>query len=283
MNSTKLVLFLSTLILFGAEAFNPASRPANNHHLSTSYSRRISRRMAVVDPAELANLALNFVHHHQDQAASAGVQHAADISSSSSWEAILSTLYATTVDGILKPAHGHSQPLFGPPDQYLSAGKSIAPSMKALADMNAASSAATDAAAETASKLPEVAQAAISKGFKVIDASKFESGGASVLPGFAKTDGILPQHSPSMPPETQESFFAMIKWEVKYLNVIDKIPLAALVYGMVDFFLLRPGVDLYKEDIEDEPVDTLAETVAITGVRLAVFTAIALVTLIFFG
>ena len=47
---------------------------------------------------------------------------------------------------------------------------------------------------------------------------------------------------------------------------------------MVEFFILQPGIDLYKEDIEDNPSGVFAESVVVTGVRLGAFALIGLVT-----
>lgn len=242
------VAFCLMVLTTGAIAFQPTSRVQQPTTV---------RRMAAVDPNDLANIAAA-IHHHSDV---------------SSWDAILSTLYSTTAE-VLKPAHGHSQPLFGPPDPWLTGPPhSIPPpNLKAL-DLPPATP--TD-------QLPEVAQAAIQKGLKVVDASKWQAGGGSTLPGFKPTGGILPQHA-NVPEANMESFTAQVFGSARFLNVLEKIPMAAFVYVLVDFFLLRPDVDLYKEDIEEEPLEVAAETLAVTGVRLGVLFLIGFVTLVIFG
>jgi hypothetical protein len=195
------------------------------------------------------------------------------------FQTLLSTLYASDVSVLLKPAHEHTQPLWGPPDPYLTAGKSIAPSAKALLDMGIEKSSAT--AAITSPELSEKVQTALSKGWKVLDASHIQA--QRLLPGFAETRGILPRHDAVVPEETPETFAAQVEWAAQFMNVIEKIPYAALAYGMIEFFLLRPNIDQYKEDIEDEPARAFADTVKVTGVRMGMFAVVAIVTLVLFG
>jgi hypothetical protein len=188
-------------------------------------------------------------------------------------ESLLSTMYTATLDGIkLVPAHEHTQPLFGPPDPYLTAGKSIAPAAKSLIDMGVEKIAPIELSKEV--------QAEVAKGWKLLDWNSIQT--ESNLPGFRTTRGILPQHN-QVPDETPETFAAQVEWAARFLPVIDKLPYAALSYGLIEFFLLRPNLDLYKEDIEDEPERATAETIATTGVRMAVFLVIAVVTVTIFG
>lgn len=218
---------------------------------TTSRTTSTVRQLAAVDPNDL----VNFAHHHP------------------TLDAVLSTLYSTTADGLLQPAHGHSQPFFGAPDPWLSSGHSIAPNLKALG---------IDATVTPKEQLPEAAQAALQKGWKVVDAAKFQAGGGSTLPGFKQTGGILPEHS-KIPEVTMASFTNQAFVSAKFLKVVEKLPMAAFVYVLIDFFLLRPNVDLYKEDIEEEPLEVAAETVAVSGIRLGVFFLIGFLTVVLFG
>lgn len=186
-----------------------------------------------------------------------------------------SSVHMSLVEGLLKPAHEHTQPLFGPPDKYLSTGHSIAPNVKALAGPGAATT--------PVDQLPEAAQIAAKKGWYILDAAKMESGGGSVLPGFSKIGHILPSHADNIPEASMESFTAQVFASAKFLAVFEKLPMAAFVFVLIDFFLLRPNVDLYKEDIEEEPFEVAAETAAVTGVRLATFAVIGLLTVVAFG
>jgi hypothetical protein len=191
--------------------------------------------------------------------------------------ALLTT--TTNVAAMLKPAAGHTQPFWGPPDPYLTAGKSIPPSTKGLENVGVIPPAITD--------LPEPVQLTMKAGYKVLDASTIQQ--ESVLPGFTPVSGILPFHNPMVPPETPATFAAQVEWSAKFINVIDKLPEAAFVYALIEFFILRPGLDLYKEDIElqqqaEGSVGSLTyETLAVTAIRIGVFFIIAVFTNLIFG
>lgn len=181
------------------------------------------------------------------------------------------------------PAHEHTQPFFGTPDPYLTAGKSIAPTAQGLQELGIA--AVKGGKVVIPSDLPEgfaaQVQAAVGKGWKLLDFSAIKA--ETILPGFAPTRGILGAHSANMPAETAESFAAQVEWSAKFLSVVDKLPMAALAYVCIEFFILRPNIDLYQQDIDDDSTGVLAETVAVTAVRMAVFAAVAVVTLGLFG
>jgi len=245
------------------------------------------RRAVPIDVTDLANTVADGIgylgqqqHHHNI------VQQAADTGSgkgSTVLEAVLTTLYAATSDVVLKPAHGHSQPLWGEPDPYLAAGKSIAPSAKALAEMGIQKASVTAAAASSSGeKFSAQVQRVASDGWSILNGANVHQ--ENVMPGFAPTGGILQHHDPRVPAETPETFAAQVEWSAKFLNVIDKLPYAALAYAMVEFFFVRPGLDVYKEDIEEgDPTELLMETVMVTGVRLGAFALVAVATLILFG
>ena len=190
-----------------------------------------------------------------------------------SFDPVTSSLPSLATANVLTPAHGHSQPLWGPPDPYLSAGKSIAPSQKALIDMGVTKTSDSD--------LPESAQTAIKNGLPFLNSNNIKS--ESLLPGFAPVGGILSPHSPNVPAETPDTFAAQVEWSAGFLNVVDKLPYAAFAYGLIEFFLIRPNLDLYKEDIEEEPADALAETVGTTVIRVGVFAVISVIAVTFFG
>lgn len=211
-----------------------------------------ARKMGAMGPNELANLA----SAHADV---------------SSWDATLSTLYASTVDGFLKPAHGHIQPLFGPPDPFLTSGSSIPPNLKVL-----------DLPPPPTDHLTEAAQVAIKEGYHVVDASKFQAGGGGALPGFQDTGGILPRHDPNVL-KLSGALPGQVKEAAIHYRILQSLPFAAFVYVCVDFFLLRADVDLYKEDIDGERMEVAAETMAVAGVRLAVFFSLGVVTVMLFG
>ena len=162
----------------------------------------------------------------------------------------------------LKPAVEHTQPLWGPPDPYLSAGKSIAPSVKALAEMG-------------------IAPTDLPTNHGVLDGAAIHA--QTLLPGFSPTRGILPTHVMGLPAETPETFAAQVQWSASFLNVIDQVPTIVFTYALVEFFLLRPNLDLYQEEIRDRPTQVMAGTVAVTGVRVGVFFVIAILTCTVFG
>jgi hypothetical protein len=195
--------------------------------------------------------------------------------------ALLSTMLTSALK---QPAHGHSNPLFGPPDQYLAAGKSIAPSAKALVDMGIThAKAASEMVPDASPAFQESAAAAMNKGYKLLNGANIMNGGGTQLPGFVETKGVLSAHNPNVPAETPASFAAEVQWAAGFFNVMDKLPFVAFWYAMVEFFILRPNVDLYKEDVENDPVGVAVETASVAGVRFLAIAFISTVTVGFFG
>jgi len=204
------------------------------------------------------------------------------LSASDSTPAELAAFLSTTLSTAITTAHGHSNPMFGPPDPYLAAGKSIAPSAKALMDMGIQpAKSASEMVPESSQALQQYLNTAMSKGWNVLDASKIKVSGANHLPGFEDTKGIFGVREARL--ETPESFSAEVKWAAGYFNVMNKLPFVAFYYALAEFFILRPGVDMYKEDIEDDPEGVLADTVSVSIVRFGVFALIAMLTVIFSG
>ena len=192
------------------------------------------------------------------------------------------TLISTMLTTTLTQAHGHSNPLFGPPDQYLQAGKSIAPSAKALMDVGIThAKTASEIAPDASAAFQESVAAAMDKGWKILNGANILNGGGAPLPGFAQTKGIFGTHN--APAETADSFVMEAKWAFDYYNVMDKLPLAALSYALFEFFILRPNVDLYKEDIEDDPTGVTIDTVSVAGVRFLAIAIISTLLVSFFG
>jgi hypothetical protein len=98
----------------------------------------------------------------------------------------------------------------------------------------------------------------------------------SLLPGFQPTQGILSAHDGRVPPEdSPEAFGNMVEWSANFLRVVDKLPYVAISYGLIDFFILRPNLDWYKEDVEEMPGRVMADTVRATAVRMGVFAVLA--------
>jgi len=59
--------------------------------------------------------------------------------------------------------------------------------------------------------------------------------------------------------------------------------MAAFALVFIDFFFLRRGEGLYKEDIEEKPFDVAVQTLVVTGVRLVAFAITGLVTIVLFS
>lgn len=190
-------------------------------------------------------------------------------------EALLSTLYAQ----VLQPAHEHTQPLFGPPDPILSAGKSIIPSQNAFVDAGLA-----DTIKASTVDVPSKVTEAISK-----TPSKFVIDPKAIIsfdqtfPGFAKTGHFLPGHSASFPEETPESLKQEMASIAKMMRVVNVLPWAAFIYTCVEFALIKPGYDAYKEELDEDRAAANVEFMALTGIRLAIFSVIGVLALTFFA
>jgi hypothetical protein len=237
-------------------AFSPVNmKPASQPRLTTS------RQQMVVDP-----------------------HHVALAVSSPELPALLSTMLST----VQVSAHGHSNPLFGPPDAILAAGKSVVPSAKAMVDLGltqikTAADILPTAEGTTTPDFAQSVQVAMTRGWKVLSDANVMNGGGTHLPGFQETRGILPYHNPNLPVETPETFAASVQWSANFLQVVEKLPYAAFWYAMVEFFILRPGIDLYKDDIDNDPNGAIIETLTVAGIRMGAFFIIALLTTTMFG
>ena len=182
------------------------------------------------------------------------------------------------------PASEHTQPGWwngGSPDPYLTLGKSIVPSTKSLSDMGITT-------INDTSKVVAKFGTQITNDHKfIIDATHIHK--EDVLPGFTKTGSILSQHiswdasAAASPPPSVVSFVASIDWASHFINVIDRLPLAVLVYVLIEFFILRPNINTYKEEIEDNPTGIFADTMAVATVRVTMFCMVAIATVGVFG
>ena len=200
----------------------------------------------------------------------------------------LSALLTTTLSTAIPLAHGHSNPVFGPPDPYLTAGKSIAPSVQALVDTTMGITTKTATATDVTNLLPNAAPEfqhsvveAVKRGWNVLDASRIQGTGQNHLPGFAETRGILGTRMEALAVDSPPTFAAEVQWTNQLLPVLDRLPFVAFYYALVEFFLLRPGVDLYKEEIEDDPEGVAADTLSVAVVRLGAFALISFMTVTF--
>jgi len=188
-------------------------------------------------------------------------------------EALLSTLYAQA----LKPAHEHSQSLFGPLDPYLSAGKSIIPSQNAFVDAGLA-----DTVKSNPLDVPNKVVEAISKTpTKFVIDPKSVIRFDKVLPGFSQTGHFLPQQSDLQ--ETDQSLILEMGSIAKLMRVVNVLPMVAFLYTCAEFFLVKPGYDAYKEELEEDGAAANVEFMALTGIRLAILSVVGVLTLTFFG
>lgn len=203
------------------------------------------------------------------------------------------------------PAHGHSNPLFGPADPYLQSGRSIAPSLDALSRLGLVSTPAaredgtvgTTGPSGPAAFRPSSSSAsnrgssragtrAVLDGSKIVrqggDASKAATAtAAATLPGFAETRSLLAPRAEEWDTFSQFRARIMLNANVNIPN-LDKVPIVVLCYGLVEFFLLRPNTnDLYKEDVEEDPVGVTIETVSDVAVRVGILFVLAVMVIQF--
>lgn len=202
------------------------------------------------------------------------------VSSAHDMSSELSAIISTTLSTAVTAAHGHTNPVFGQPDPYLAAGKSIAPSVQALSELGITPARTVG---ELIPDAPEDFQHSVAQvvkaGRKVLDFSHIHGTGVNHLPGFADTRGIF--GSRMVPMDTTESFVAELQWANNYFRIMDKLPFVAFYYALLEFFILRPGVDLYKEEIEDDPNGVFVESVAVSTVRLGAFALVSFATVVF--
>jgi hypothetical protein len=236
------------------------------------------RLSAVAGPAELADA----VTAGLDQAPTVAATLAqSSAPAASNLESSISSMYTASANVFSGPAHEHTQPFWGTPDPFLSAGKSIAPTVQGMQELGISKRAVTDVVSQAPEGLADKVQSALTKGWKVLDFNNVQT--QDGLPGFMPTRSILAAHEIGIPAETSDTFASQVEWSASFLTVVDKLPYIALSYALIEFFLLRPGVDLYQQDIDDNPEQVLAETVLVTAVRMGVFAVVATVTVSIFG
>jgi hypothetical protein len=208
-------------------------------------TKRTVQRKAMVDPHDV-------VHAH------------------SHLEALLSTLYAE----ILKPAQEHTQPLWGPPDPILSAGKSIIPSPNAFSDAGGLTAVAPPPTLDITDKVSDALMKTKGAFINVIDPTAVISFD-KVLPGFKETGHVLPLHI--IPEDTPESLILEMGSVAKMMRVVNNLPMAAFLYTCVEFFLVKPGYDVYKEELDESHPEV--EFLMLSGLRFGILSVIGLVTL----
>jgi hypothetical protein len=144
------------------------------------------------------------------------------------------------------------------------------------------SNTAKDLIPEASDAIQKKAQAAMDTGMQILDGNKILGGGFSSFAGFEPTRSILAPHiEETVRPDSPIKFVARMRGAGTLLPVIDKLPFVAFYYALVEFFFLRPNLDLYKEEIEDDPAGVTTEAVSDIAVRVGILFVIAIVTLIF--
>ena len=281
----------------------------------------------IVDPNDVSAFvttisdvaAQTVVDHHQNAATT---QHAAQ----TLLDASSSTLISSTVQAV--KAHGHSNPLFGPPDVHLKevpchggfwqshgtkmCQKSIEPTARALKGLqdqidqhrmaldlvpeqsthvtvrsSEAATKATEIMKDRAMKLgikPRAPVQPIEFDVKTITSDMMVK--SNTLPGFAETKSLLEPHNelaiqggPSTAVELAR-YNGGLAYGAQLWSVLDKLPWVLSAYAFVEFFFLRNDTkDLYKEDIEDDPVGVTAEVASDAAVRVGIFFLLSAFTL----
>ncbi|KAL7562180.1 hypothetical protein ACA910_017729 [Epithemia clementina (nom. ined.)] len=255
MNFKRIVSITSTILLVSG------IRPCDGFSTTLTWSPKAQKqsrtqRAVVVDPSSFITNVADFQH-----SASESAHHL---------EALASTIYSTGV------AHGHSNPWFGPPDPYLEAGKSIAPLQSTISEPASITATTTT----TTTTLPQNVQDMIAKGYTVIDASTVKY--QQKVPGIVLPSRIF-LGRPTAPNDYLATFLAKAEWASNFVNVFDKLALASFVYCLVEFFYLRPNIDLYKAEIEEEsPASLWADVLATFTVRFVAMGFVALLTLAVF-
>lgn len=248
-NSGSLLLLLTiAIVVSGSSAFQSAFP-------SMTASRSVAMKTNLMDPNSAANAMME----------------------NTQFQSLLSTL-------LLQPAQGHSNPLFGPPDPYLAAGKSIPPSAKALEEfgITPAKTAADFAPADASPEYIQSIQTAMDHGWKITNFDKMKPTG-TILPGFSETHGILPDHQLDILPPNPMGFAAQVEWAYNFLPIMNKLPTAVCLYCFVEFFFLRPTIDFYKEEIEADPTGAAIDTAMVFGVRLIAIAIVSTLTAVIFG
>lgn len=107
------------------------------------------------------------------------------------------------------------------------------------------------------------------------------------MPGFVETRSLLAPHDEmgmangGSPELNWKRFAAGEMYADTLMRVFNKLPYVAFGYAAVEFFVLRPSSkDLYKEDVENDPLGVTTETLSDVGVRVGIFFVLAMLTLV---
>jgi hypothetical protein len=169
-------------------------------------------------------------------------------------------------------------PLFGPPDPYLLKMQSIAPLPDAFDKTGLDVPTLIDEAS-----IPDRIRGAFDYARKgtFVDPTKIIQIDDGASPGFVKTGTFFPELKAV--PTSQEYQLGVLDAEVGKMKVLQKLPIAAFITVLIDFFLVTPGVEVYKEEIEEGGGEIAKESVVAGGFRVAVLALVAGLTLVFSG
>lgn len=172
--------------------------------------------------------------------------------SQESLSALLSMLFRGPFDAAPWQPHGHGGPLV----ETIPTSVPPVPDAHSVKDfIDAERSAASTSAVETIdfSKLTFPADNHLPGGRDITD----------ILGGGRGADWSVPENTEFTRAEFEEVF--------RTLDVANRVPDAALIAALIEFFLVRPGKDIYKEDIEEDRPAVVAESFFTGGVRLGIF------------
>jgi hypothetical protein len=141
---------------------------------------------------------------------------------------------------------------------------------------------AQDLVPKASNAIQQEVQKAIDNHWNILSVEEMTCGGNDKLPFYSSNSGsILQPHLKSTAPLSGEEFAARLKQSAKMVPVLDKLLHVAFYYGLVEFFFIRPNLDLYKEEVEDDPMGVATESVSVAVVRTGILFVLAVITLVF--
>mmetsp|Transcript_6784 Transcript_6784/g.9904 ORF Transcript_6784/g.9904 Transcript_6784/m.9904 type:complete len:229 (-) Transcript_6784:49-735(-) len=102
-----------------------------------------------------------------------------------------------------------------------------------------------------------------------------------ISPGFSVSHGFLPEVTPISDTERYRQGVAM--FEMDNLRLLMKAPIVAVITALVDFFVVTPGMDVFKEDIDENESQMVTQSVIQSATRIAVLGVVAGITLVLSG
>lgn len=242
-----------------AAQYRPLVRPA-------SCDRKRGTALELVDPSDAADhitSAVNHIHTLANLVGGPG-DNTASAETTQGLAALLSTTYS---DVATASNHGSFFGVpFGARDPYFN-GMSIPPRFDPE-DVKEGITAAT-------SSLSAGGSATASAGdVPILDLSQMTID--RVMPGFRVPGGLPPANEL---PISEELTKGELEMNLRQADIISRLPNAALVFVLIDFFLVSPGIDVYKEDIEDERSEIVIDKVGGLAIRFALLMAIGFATI----